>query len=180
MKQWLERRMGITPELVERAKKIEIMARSRAEDLPAVVNRRVLVLLPKEKYFAWKAQCESHRKDQPTADDPVLDRWANARAYLVDIDDPERELAPLIARYRKYFLDSYVNGHAPKSHWPWSPSEDEFPEWFDVHLVGCATRDLGKQALSSQADLLTALGADLGFGLEPSAAADDVASQDRP
>jgi hypothetical protein len=180
MKKWLLRRLGITPELIERAKDIESAARSRAETLPPIVNRRVLVLLPKEKYFAWKAQWEAHRKDIPRADDPILDRWANARAYLVDIADPATDLAPLVARYRRYFLDAFVDGHAPRSLWPSTPTEDEFPEWFEVQLVGWGVRDLGTQSLTSQPDLLVALGPGLGVGIARPASGDATAGSDPP
>jgi hypothetical protein len=169
MDKWIGRHMGITPELIERAKGIEAAARARADSLPHVLNRRILLLLPKERYFSWKAQWDAHRKDSPRAEDPVRDLWANARAYLVDIDDPAVDLAPFVAKYRRYFLDSFVNGHAPRNLWPWAPSEDEFEEWFDVQLVAWSPRDLGTQALSLQPDLLGALGPDLAAGgLNPS------------
>jgi len=177
---WLRTLMGITPERIERAKDIERAARARAESLPPLVNRRVLLLLPKERYFSWKAGWEAHGKDRPDAADPIRDQWANARVYLVDIADPDRELAPLVARHRKYFLDAFVNGHAPRSLWPWVPSEDEFAEWFEVQLVGWCTWDLGTQALSRHADLLGALGPDLGTGLEPLDPGEVPAASDPP
>ena len=114
---------------------------TKAEKLPFVVSRQILLLLPKEKFFQWKTAWESGMKAPPLACDPMRDRMKFACAYLIEHPESDEALQALVRQHRKYFLDSFVEGHAPKNRWPWVPTEDEFPQWFDVELVS-APHDL--------------------------------------
>jgi hypothetical protein len=157
---WLRKKLGITPEILARARQDERTAGACARALPFAVNRQVLILLPRDRFFAWKTQWDSMRaKGSPERADLPPDRWLYARAYLVSGIHGQKKLAAFVHEHRKYFLDSFVEGHSPKQLWPWVPSEDEFPEWFETRLVGWGPWDLVDGPLSKEPDLLAA-----GFG----------------
>jgi hypothetical protein len=159
MGSWLKRLFGITPELAERCRAVEERASANAGLLPYMVNRNVLILVPGERFFRWKAAWDAHQKTAPAETAP--DRWRHSRAYLVDCVDDAEQLASLVEVHRRYFINSYVEAHAPKSLWPWVPADDEFPEWFDAHLVS-GTWDLSNGPLLRERDLLTAACSELG------------------
>lgn len=157
---WLRKRFGITPELIEYAKRLERSATLRAEQKPYAVHRLVLVLLAREKCIAWHNQWIAHTK-QPAVD-PVRDRWLFARAYLVNpsaVDD-KASLDNLIKKNRQFFLEAFVNSYQPRRQWPWVPKETEFDEWFEAHQVSYLW-DMEREAIEKEPDIISEINHDL-------------------
>lgn len=157
MLSWLERMFGLTPEVKARAAQMEQRANELALVSPYVVNRQVLALIPKAKCFEWTNQWNRYSKVERTPLNLARDQWSYTRFYLVSGTLESKDLPLLVARNRKYFLESYTDGFAPKSRWPWKPSEEEFSEWYDTILVPGAVRDLDESRLAKEPDILTAI-----------------------
>ncbi len=153
MKSWLKKKLGVTPEIAQKVQAMELSASARAAASPFVVNRQVIVLLPLEKYFVWTNQWLSHRKDSPAPLDHVLDRWACSRAFLISRHMEQEELTEFLKNQRKYFMEFYLNGHKPKSLWPWKPSEEEFSEWFEILRIDGGLWDMETNELQKEPDI---------------------------
>ncbi|MBI1889418.1 MAG: hypothetical protein HYS18_02095 [Burkholderiales bacterium] len=156
MLSWIEQMIGLTPKAKEKAKQMEQKANELALVLPYVVNRQVLALIPKKKCFDWTNQWNERSKvERPL--DVGRDQWSYTRFYLVHGQLKSEDLPALIAKHRKYFLKSYVDGYAPKSLWPWAPTEDEFSEWYDAVLIPGNVHDLDESLLAKEPDILKAI-----------------------
>ncbi len=162
MKLWFYKKLGITPDILKEAEESVLAAEQRAKKLPYHVNgRQVLILLPRDKFFEWKEQWDSFHKSIQGTEDRARETWYNARSYLIPYIESERELGGFIKKHRKYFIYSFVEGHVPKSRWPWVPDESEFPEWFDYHVPDWGPWDMDSSPLSKSPDDLTAMDSEL-------------------
>jgi hypothetical protein len=95
---WLRKKLGVTPEVLARARQDERTARTRARALPFAVNRQVLVLLPRDRFFVWKSQWDAlHTKGSP---EPACGSWIDSALA----DEPQvnayttgEQLSPAVA-----------------------------------------------------------------------------------
>ena len=152
MREWIGRRLGITAELVERMKHVEQVAAERAQQEPHVVMRKVLVLEPRQRCIQWYNQWSRSLKDHGDATLPA-DRERFLRAYQVPPELTERDLEHYIAGKRDHFLQDFVLGFAPRSRWPWAPTDAEFDGWFGVSVVPIVW-DLVKGPIGKEPDLV--------------------------
>jgi hypothetical protein len=144
------------------AKNAAARAEKNAEVLPYCVdNRLVLILLPQEKYFEWQNQWNLDDKSAIEYENQEQRYWGNSRSYLIPYMEKDSEVEEFITKYRSYFLDSFVDGHSPKSRWPWVPSVNEFHEWFEYRIIRWGPWDLADSSLSKSPDLMTAVSLNL-------------------
>jgi hypothetical protein len=113
--------------------------------------------LPRAKFFQWINCWNKYIKGSKPETGTDSQRWMHARAYLVAQMESERAVETFIAKHRCYFLDSFVQGFAPRSCWPWEPSVDEFDDWFEVQRVSWGPWDLGQGDVSRIKDTVSAI-----------------------
>lgn len=163
---------AMTPELIDRARRLAARVDARADDLPKRLNRMVLVLLPKARFFVWSNAWAANLKGGAPMSGTDEERWMHARTYLLPYIETPEAIDRFVAEHRQYFLDSYVMGHAPRSRWPWEPDAEEFDAWFECRLATWGPWDLSTEPLEASPDEMLAMGEILAAG--PDGAEDPV------
>ena len=157
MHSWVGKLFGVTPSRIKRVKAMEHALTAKAENLPyELVGRDVLLLLPLERCKNWTLGFEAGSKAISETGEAAQLRWANSRAYLIPIFESEEALERFVVEHRKYFIQSFVQRYLPRSAWPWVPSEDEFPEWFEYRVIG-GPWDMEASKLSKAPDVCVGL-----------------------
>ena len=152
-----ERALGIEPRVIEAAQKAAVRVEARALELPPLIDRQLLILLPRERFFDWTNRWSERIKGEALQAGTDTERWSSARAYLIPRLASEKLVLKFIAENQGYFLDSLVCGYSPKHLWPWIPEPSEFEQWFEVRLVNCGPWDLGRGKIHRLPDELAAL-----------------------
>ena len=131
---------------------VERLATERAEARPHLVNRDVLILLPRQRYFDW-LDLEGSPKFTAEFDNDADRRWGYARAYLVPTVADSESLQALIDLHGEYFVDEFLRHCPPRLPQPVKPGVDDFCEWFEPRLVGWGTWDLDDSELTKSPDI---------------------------
>ena len=146
---------GITPERIREAEEQAARLAEHAAREPYLVQRQVLMLLPKARLFEWHNEwCRDGKGPEPA--DPIKDGARFTLAFLIPVNLEDADLKCFIEARHQFFLDRFANRYAPKERWSWIPSAVEFSEWFQPR-IGTQVWDLEAGALEKEPDVVSEL-----------------------
>jgi hypothetical protein len=124
-------------ELLRRASELaealpEILAGAATH--PWAVQRAVLVLTPRSRFFEWHNQWNANIKGYRPIEEGAAPIFT--RAFLVSCTEAsESSATELLRAHAASILGVVCAGYMPRHRWPWTPCPDEIEAWFTAVLA---------------------------------------------